>query len=44
MTTFQCPKCHRTTEALAKEAGHRCPSNRNKFVQFTVIQKAQATK
>jgi hypothetical protein len=44
MTTFQCPKCHRTTEALAKDVSHRCPAFRNQYVKFEVVPKQATTK
>jgi len=33
MRTYKCPKCELITKALAKEVGHRCPMNKNKWTE-----------
>jgi DNA-directed RNA polymerase subunit RPC12/RpoP len=39
MTTFECPRCHQRTEALASQAGHRCPQAKSKFIVFVKKEK-----
>ena len=39
MTTFQCPTCKKTVQALAKSAGHRCPNNKSKFTEFKIVER-----
>ena len=33
MKKWVCPKCDMVTKALAKSVGHRCPMNKNKWVE-----------
>ena len=36
-TTFNCPKCGLRIEAIAVAAGHLCPANRSKWVDFVPV-------
>jgi hypothetical protein len=37
MRKFECPHCHATVKALAKEMAHRCTMNRNRFTDWKEI-------
>jgi len=40
MKEFECPKCLTKVTARATEVGHRCPSNKNKWVAFKEVPNA----
>lgn len=34
MTTFTCPGCGASMDAIASSAGHRCPNRRNRYTEW----------
>ena len=34
MRRFRCPRCELVQDALAVEAGHKCPMNHNRWTSF----------
>ena len=38
MKKWQCPKCKGEVEALASAVAHRCPSNKNLFTAYELIE------
>jgi hypothetical protein len=38
MKKWQCPKCKGEVEALATAVAHRCPSNKNIFTAYGIIE------
>lgn len=42
MKKYQCPKCKSEVEAIASAVAHRCPSNKNIFTAYTLIEEDEA--
>jgi len=42
-TTWRCPSCELTIEAVAVEAGHYCPARRSRWVAFRRVDEHEAS-
>jgi len=41
MSKWRCPKCKGEVEALASAVTHRCPSNKNAFTAYELIEEGE---